>query len=377
MSLEQALRNGLERIKSNQLTNEAQVKQAVILPILRALGWNDSDPNEFVPELSVDLDSGKGSVDYALHATLPNRRPLVFIEAKKLGSVDILGEEQLFRYATNKGVPFLILTDGNIWNFYLAMADGIPAERIVYRVELEQEEKLVEYAKKFELFLEKDRVLSGEARQEAEGQRRSDRNRTAARNAIPGCWHDLLGEPHQSLVDLLVDLVQTKSGLRPDLDDVRAFLKDQSSFPVLPTPVPIASPPKPPSTPSLVPPSGRRVTGKSRRSKIVGFALDGVETQTGAASRTLAEILKEFQRRDQTFMRRFYPEGTGRNRKLVSQNRDDLYDSPHLKDQSTDLGNGWWLGTNISKSQVVKYSELACNIADVSYGTRLTLIYRD
>ena len=39
MSLEQALRDGLERIKSNQLTNEAQVKQAVILPILRALGW--------------------------------------------------------------------------------------------------------------------------------------------------------------------------------------------------------------------------------------------------------------------------------------------------------------------------------------------------
>ena len=137
MNVEQALRAGLERLKSNQLTNEAQVKQAVILPILRALGWDDTDPNEFVPELSVDyLDGGKGSVDYALHGMSPNRRPLVFLEAKKLGSIGLDGEEQLFGYANNQGVPFLVLTDGNLWNFYLAMADGIPAERRVYRAEL-------------------------------------------------------------------------------------------------------------------------------------------------------------------------------------------------------------------------------------------------
>ena len=377
MNIDQALRTGLERINSNQLTNEAQVKQAVILPILRALGWDDTDPNEFVPEFSVDLDMGKGSVDYALFRTSPDRQPRVFIEAKKLGSVD-LGEEQLFRYASNKGVPFLILTDGNIWNFYLAMADGIPAERIVYRAELRQGEKLGEYAEKFILFIEKGRVQTGKARTEAEEQRLSDRSKISARNAIPGCWQDLLGEPHQSFVDLLVELVQTKSGVRPDLDDVKAFLKDQSSFSLPATPVSSVNPPKPQSAPTLPPPFVRGVTGKSRRSKIIGFALDGVETRAGAASRTLTEILKEFQRRDPTFMERLYLDGTTRNRKLVAQNRDDLYvSSPHLRDHSADLGDGWWVGTHVSTALATKHTELACKVANVSYGTRLKLIYRD
>ena len=60
----------------------------------------------------------EGWVDYAL---LPEGGgPLVFIEAKGLGRVDIAGEEQLFRYAVNKGVPFLILTDGDLWDFSIS-----------------------------------------------------------------------------------------------------------------------------------------------------------------------------------------------------------------------------------------------------------------
>ena len=52
----------------------------------------------------------------------PTQNPLVFIEAKRLGNVDYRAEGQLFGYAVNRGVPFLILTDGNVWDFYLSMA---------------------------------------------------------------------------------------------------------------------------------------------------------------------------------------------------------------------------------------------------------------
>ena len=97
MDLEQLLNSALERIRSGSLENEAQVKQAVILPILRALGWDDSDPAQFKPEYAVD----QGRVDYALLAE--SGGPLVFIEAKGIGRVDIAGEEQVFRYAVNKG----------------------------------------------------------------------------------------------------------------------------------------------------------------------------------------------------------------------------------------------------------------------------------
>ena len=381
MRLEQALRDGLSNIKSGQLSKEEQVKTSVILPILQALGWNNANQSEIVAELSVELGDGKGSVDYALHRTSPNNQPLVFIEAKRPGGVDSLGEKQLFQYGKSKSVPLLILTDGNVWNFYLDMGNGTADQLRFYKAVLEQEEKLGEYAEKLKLFLERDRVLSDEAIQEALAQRRSDRDRTLANKAIRSCWQELLGEPNQSFVDLLADLVQTKIGHRPDLEDVKDFLKRQSSFSGLANPVSSASPPKPQSASPLPPPSARGVTGKSRRSKIVGFALDGVETRTGAASRTLAEVLKEFQRRDQTqdqrFMRRLYEEGIGRTRRLVAQNRDDLYDSSHLTVISVDLGNGWWLGTHVSQAAAIKHIELACKIADVSYGTRLTLIYRD
>lgn len=56
-----------ELLRSRQLTNEAQIKMAVVLPILRTLDWDDANPEEFVPEYSVELQDGThGSVDYAL-----------------------------------------------------------------------------------------------------------------------------------------------------------------------------------------------------------------------------------------------------------------------------------------------------------------------
>ena len=58
MDLEQVLGVAVKRIHSGLLSNEAQVKQAVIVPILRALGWDDTNPAEFVPEHSLDLENG-------------------------------------------------------------------------------------------------------------------------------------------------------------------------------------------------------------------------------------------------------------------------------------------------------------------------------
>ena len=52
MNFEDTLKTALSRLRSGQLENEAQVKQAVILPILRALGWDDTNPTVFIPEYS-------------------------------------------------------------------------------------------------------------------------------------------------------------------------------------------------------------------------------------------------------------------------------------------------------------------------------------
>ena len=176
MSLEQTLRNAVDHLRSGRLRNEAQVKQAVILPVLRALDWDDTDPGAFKPEYSVD----KGLVDYAL---LNHGQAMVFVEAKRVGNLDAGGEEQLFRYANHKGVPLLVLTDGNLWNFYLSMASGVPAERRFCRLELLQlEDKLPEYLDSLEKYLRKNRVVSGEARRNAEQRHENNRERERARS---------------------------------------------------------------------------------------------------------------------------------------------------------------------------------------------------
>lgn len=93
MELRQSLAQATRNLASNQLSNEAQVKSAVILPILRALGWNDADPSAILPEYKVRTRF----VDYAL---LDRGTPLIFVEAKRIGGIDVGAES---RHASNRG----------------------------------------------------------------------------------------------------------------------------------------------------------------------------------------------------------------------------------------------------------------------------------
>ncbi len=386
MSLDKVLKKAVERIHSGSLENEAQVKQAVILPILRALDWDDSDPAEFVPEFS----AGNGRVDYALLRS--GGGPLVFIEAKGLGGVDAKGEEQVFRYAVNRGVPFLILTDGNLWDFYLSMAAGDPPDRQFYRVELKNEERISEYVEFFEKHLLKSRVVSEEARLEAEQRLKSNRERGEARKAIPGVWRTLLETPDDMLRDLIAEEVARACGTRPKLDDVEKFLKGLLSEAVSSTPRSRLSKPASISSrkPEIGPSTSSRSSVREReptsvssqptskpQSSIVGFVLDGERFETGAAYRTLAEILKVFDRRAPDFMERLSEVTVGRKRRLVARIRNDLYANPKFVEKSSlNLGNGWWLGHHLSTKDIKKKIEIACEVAGIKFGSQLTLIER-
>ena len=366
MNLEQVLALVIQRIRSGSLENEAQVKQAVIVPILRALEWDDADPAEFVPEYSVD----NGRVDYAL---LGQTGPLVFIEAKGIGRVDLAGEEQLFRYAVNKGVPFLVLTDGDMWGFYLSMAAGAPAERRFYRAELTREGRIPEYARFLRTHLHKSRVVSGDARRAAEDLLASNQDREKAREAIPGVWRSLLKRPDDMLRDLLMEQVADECGTMPEQDDVESFLKDCLSGEVREVPdapPPATKPGRRKSSPEPQPATSR-ATGK-----INGYILENRAEETGAANRTLAEVLKEFHRRDPNFMERYAGKTATRRRRLVARDRKDLYPySPDLAEKmSMDLENGWWLGHNLNAETIRRRIKTACEIAGVKYGSQLKLI---
>ena len=366
MHLEEVLSSAIKRIRSGSLENEAQVKQAVILPILRALSWDDADPAEFRPEYAVD----NGRVDYAMLGK--TGAPLVFIEAKGIGRVDISGEEQLFGYAVNKGVPFLVLTDGDIWGFYLSMAAGAPAERRFYRAELTREERIPEYARFLKTHLQKSRVVSGDARRAAEDLLASNQDREKALEAIPGVWRSLLERPDDMLRDLLMEQVASECGTMPEQDDVESFLKAclSGGVPEGPMPGPATKPRQRKSSPEPQPVTSRG-TGR-----VTGYILENRTVETGAAYRTLAEVLKEFHRGDSTFMERFADKTATRRRRLVARNRKDLYPySPDLAEKmSMDLENGWWLGHNLNAETIRRRIKTACEIAGVKFGSELKLI---
>ena len=373
MPIENVLSTSRERIASGLLRNEAQVKSAIIIPILRALGWDDSDPTQYVPEYA--LESTEGSTKFVDIALLGPRGPLVFIEAKRLGGADDKGVEQVFGYASNRGIPFLVLTDGNVWDFYVSMAAGIPAERRFYRLELQRDDRASDHSRFLQNYLQKGNVGLSETLRNAHELLEGDRQKQAARDAIPTVWQALISNLDQSLCSLIADAVEGECGTQPDLDDVDKFLSSvfSSTIPADRTSHSPIPPVTSQSSPDIPSPRSNEATTST---KIVGFVMEGQLVEPGNGNRTLAELLKVCQDRDSSFMPRYASKTAGRTRRLVSQTRDGLYDVVHLRDYAFYMENGWWLGTNISSSLIRKYVAIACETASIEFGSQLTLVER-
>ena len=372
--IQSALERAATTLSSGQITNETQVSFTVIVPILSALDWNYTNLAELFPEYPVpNYKEGKGRVDFAL--LRPDGHPLVFIEAKRPNNLKATGVNQLFDYATNQGVPLLILTDGAEWRFFLSMAAGVPDERRFYRAELRGGGNISEIARHFDSYLRKKRVHSGESQRAAEEFHKSAQSKAEAKNTISQVWLSLLQEPDDTLRDLLVEAVEEKCGTRPDLDDVEEFLDNQiqNMMPVQTSDVAVQK-----RSNAVSPPSRKSnitdIPHKTKR-QIVGYTLNGEEFKTGTGRNTLAEILKKFQQRDPNFMSTYAYETQGRTRRLVAQRQEDLYDTEHLLyGNSMQLEDGWWLGTHLSSGNVRKNIITACKIAGVKFGKELTLI---
>ena len=104
-----------ERIRSHRdalRENETRTRMALIDPLLRALGWDVSDPKVVTPEYKAD----GGWVDYALLRT--DGQPAATVEAKKLGEALSPHRMQMLNYANASGIKFAGLTDGDHWELY-------------------------------------------------------------------------------------------------------------------------------------------------------------------------------------------------------------------------------------------------------------------
>jgi hypothetical protein len=109
---------------------EQDTKAALIVPVLRALGWDVEDLEDV--KLEYRRRPSDNPVDYALFLL---RTPRLFIEAKSLGAHldDGKWAAQILAYATVAGVEWVALTDGNAWRIYNSHA-AVPVEQKLFRV---------------------------------------------------------------------------------------------------------------------------------------------------------------------------------------------------------------------------------------------------
>ena len=129
--LDIALATVSERIAKyqRQSIGEQDTKAALIVPVLRALGWDTEDLEDV--KLEYKRLSSDNPVDYALFLL---REPRLFIEAKALGVHldDHKWTSQMLAYATVAGVEWVALTDGNEWRIYNSHAT-VPVEQKLFR----------------------------------------------------------------------------------------------------------------------------------------------------------------------------------------------------------------------------------------------------
>lgn len=358
MSLEQHIEEIRAGIKAGRFTNEASVSQGIVLRLLHALSWPSYDTQVVCPEYSLE---GR-RVDYAL--CHPPGKPIAFVEVKQIGQSEGT-ERQLFEYAFHVGVPLAILTDGQEWNFFLPGEQGDYGERRVYKLDI-VERDIAECASRLNRYLKYDAIVSGAAIEAAREDYRNVSRDRQTKATLPKAWAKLVEEEDELLLELVADRVESLCGYKPDPDTVARFLKESVSLrtPGSAPQLPRSSAPQPPVAPVVNPPGS------------VGFIFNGQRYPARNARDVLVSVFETLSQRDGTFLERFaaLPKH-GRTRRYLARNPEELYPGrPDLShEHSTQLRSGWWLGTNVSRSQIERIIEMACEVARVKYGRELSV----
>ena len=216
-----ALREVLLRARSFPGGSEEGAKVQLVLPVLRALGWDDTDFNQVQFEYPVETRS-RGRVDIALRA--PRRGNVALIEVK---AVDKKLEDfvaQVLEYAFHDGVDICVLTTGLIWWLYLPREKGTPSERRFAILDVKQG-SLDQLVDDFETYLSRSELLSHAAEQRAKQALRAGLEAERLLTEIPRVWRQMQAEPDHALVELIEQRVFRAIRLRPTADQIAEVLR--------------------------------------------------------------------------------------------------------------------------------------------------------
>lgn len=108
----------------DSLQTEAATSTALVLPMLRILGYDVFNPLEVIPEFTADVGTKKGEkVDYAIQLqNVPG--PVMLFEVKHCKvNLDEVHFSQLYRYFSVTPARIGILTNGIIYRFFTDLDD--------------------------------------------------------------------------------------------------------------------------------------------------------------------------------------------------------------------------------------------------------------
>ena len=352
MALETTLSDITTRLRQGKFPNEQAISQGIVLRVFQELGWDTWSTNIVWPE----YQTGGGRVDFAL--CHPPSKPAVFIEVKQPGKAED-AVRQALEYAFHTGVPFIVLTDGRTWSFYLPAEQGSYEDRRVYKLDL-YERPPAEAGEILCRYLERTRVESGVALEAARKEYRSRNRSSQAKAAIPDAWQELVEKGDEILVEILMSAVESKVGIRPDADDVAEFLvrlgKQFGGTPKLPD----VMPPRPIAPHPIVVP---KRSGK--------LTLRGKTYSYHNAKDAMVIILRELAKSDPSFLERCsqHPDSQGRKRRYIARTPEELYpDREDLRDLREVLPGGWLVATNLNNVLKKTIIRLAAKVAGLSFG---------
>ncbi|OXN01577.1 type I restriction endonuclease [Bifidobacterium vansinderenii] len=121
MDFEESLRQMAAKVRDLKagIETEEATKTAFIMPFIgQVLGYDVFNPREVVPEFTADVGVKKGEkVDYAL---VLDDQVQILIECKKIGApLTLENASQLYRYFAATRARIGVLTNGQVWNFYM------------------------------------------------------------------------------------------------------------------------------------------------------------------------------------------------------------------------------------------------------------------
>ena len=250
----------IQRIKSMDTSklNESTATTAIVMPILRSLGWDTTDPDEVHMEYRV--------ATHADIALLSQDTPLILIETKVPNrSLEIAKHEiQVLEYCQMKQVRIGVLTNGLEWRIYYLEAGidkgysdkGYSLAKVIRLVHGKTDESAATFAK----FLSRDSVSDKRALTHAK--------HAWHESILSNLWKDLLVQGDKTLVNRLKKEVKERCHVNIPPDDVRKFIVARSTLPETTKEVPATLAATPPDNQEIKPPLPKK--SSSVRARVFG-----------------------------------------------------------------------------------------------------------